>query len=171
MSYDPLEDWLLQTVFIWGFFFNWFALLFIHSLVVTLSFYFSIAGVFYFFKLAFWKCFANTRYAFSVWLMFKEMIWVVIYRSVVPPEQFSQSRPRSTLCCNSYGDKNILIFIIFRKKWQCLWIFFGTSCSKQWLALIYFRDNYKTWSREAVQLTSSPPTVILVTPGFTATSN
>lgn len=46
------------------FFFNWFALLFIHLLVVTLCFYFSIAGVFYFFKLAFWKCFANTRYAF-----------------------------------------------------------------------------------------------------------
>lgn len=52
--------------FFWGFFSFFIDLLSVHTYL--LLHYFSLAGVL-FFKLAFWKCFANTRYAFILFFL------------------------------------------------------------------------------------------------------
>lgn len=82
-------------------------------LVVTLCFYFSLAGVL-FFKLAFWNCFANTRYAFILFFFFfflinvqgYELSFIGIYVGCTSCAVFSLKTVLHSLLLTVTGDTN-----------------------------------------------------------------
>lgn len=153
------------------FYFNWFALCSYICLLLHFAFFF-------FFKLVFWDCLPTLDMLlflfFCCLINVSRKLYKLIYVCCTSCAVFLLTTGVHTLCCNSYGDTNviiiIIIFFVFSEKWQWLWITFGTSCSKQRLIWDSFSDTDENKQQGGLKkLISGPPAVILVTPGLTQT--
>lgn len=143
------------------FFFNWFALCSYTCLLLHYAFIFFLAGVL-FFKLAFWKYFAYTTYAFlfnvqgdlSFALFY--LVHILSVNTVIHYLQQQLQWYKQTC------------FYFFRNITMSVNNFLALHAVNKDLICDYFRIITKSEQRGLNKLTSNPPIIILVNPGLTA---